>query len=100
MARAAQPTAGQRRVRRRPKCHARGGAVKEANRTAVPMKIADWSSVAMIVNAGDSSPEVVPVAAAAMPTTMKVATSPTRNALIAYQAGQRGAASDSMGLLE
>src|SRR6266480_3597402 len=91
MPRAAQPTAGHSRVRRRPKCHGRGLVVNEANSTAVATKIAPCIRVAMIVNAGDSLPDVVPVAAAAIPTTMKVATTATRMPVTAYQAGHGGA---------
>ena len=52
---AAQPTAGQKGARRRPKCHGFGLRVKEANSTAVPMKMRLCISVAMIVKVGSSS---------------------------------------------
>ena len=88
---AAQPTAGQKGARRRPNCHGFGLRVKEANRTAVPMKMRLCISVAMIVKAGSSSSLPEPVAAAITPTAMSVPISATRKPAPAYQAGQRGA---------
>ena len=49
---AAQPTAGQKRVRRSPKCQRRGFRDERGEQKAVPMKITPWRKVATIVKVG------------------------------------------------
>src|SRR3954468_15001741 len=94
----AQPTVGQKGTRLRPKCHALGGEVKDANKMAAPRKAKLCSRVATTVKVALlSSLEVVPVAAATIATATNVITRPTPNAAGAYQAGQRGCGSAPSG---
>src|SRR4051812_13432537 len=95
---AAQPTVGQNGARLSPKCQGLGGAVKEANRIAVPRNATLCSSVATTVKVALlSSLDVWPVAAATIAIERKVITRPTPKPAGAYQAGQRGCGSTPSG---
>ena len=90
---ASQPSAGQKRVLRRPNCHGRGRRETRANSNAAPISAMSWKAVARISTLGGGCSRDDPATPATTPITIAPKTATTKPAMSAtgaVHAGQRG----------